>query len=238
MLRIGMCDDSPDARDALRFQLERMLAEGAEEIVYEFSSGTAAVRWLKNHPGEIDLLFLDVEMEGMNGMEAAKQIRTFDKNMIIVFVTGYADYVFDGYQVEAFDYIMKPAKSERLSELLGRVRQWMYERRANCYTIKNTEGTFRFPIAEISYFFSDKRKAILVYRGKEYGFYGKLDEVEKALSPAFVRIHQRYLVNPQFVTFVGANQVVMSGETKLPVSRGLKESAVTKLAKSMLGGLL
>lgn len=170
MLRIGICDDSADARDALHIQLEKILIEGAEEIVYEFSSGTGAVRWLKNHPGEIDLLFLDVEMDGLNGMEAAEEIRTFDTELMIVFLTGYSDYVFDGYRVNALDYIMKPARAERLGELLKRVREIIYKSRNACYTLKNTEGTFRFPLAEISYFYSDKRKVMLVCREKEYAF--------------------------------------------------------------------
>ena len=59
MLRIAICDDSVDARDALRLQLEKILMEEAEKIVYEFSTGAGAVRWLENNPGEIDLLFLE-----------------------------------------------------------------------------------------------------------------------------------------------------------------------------------
>ena len=97
MLRIGICDDQIDARNTLRFQLEKVLYEESEQIVYEFSTGESAVRWLKKHPGEIDLLFLDVEMNGANGMEAARQIREFDKGICLVFVTGYTDYVFAGY---------------------------------------------------------------------------------------------------------------------------------------------
>ena len=103
MLRIALCDDEVAARDALRIQLENALVEGKEEIVYEFSSGANAVSWLEKHPGEIDLLFLDVEMKGLNGMETAGKIRQFDQNVIIVFVTGQADYVLDGYRVGALD---------------------------------------------------------------------------------------------------------------------------------------
>ena len=117
MLRIAICDDETDARDALRFQLEKILIEDAEEIVYEFSSGTNAASWLANHPGEIDLLFLDVEMKGLNGMETAEKIRTFDEQILIVFVTGYSDYVFDGYLVGALDYLMKPVTEEKLRQL-------------------------------------------------------------------------------------------------------------------------
>ncbi len=235
MLRIGICDDSADARDSLHLQLEKVLREESEEIVYEFSTGSGAVRWLKKHIGEIDLLFLDVEMPEMNGMEAAEEIRKFDSSILIVFVTGYSDYVFDGYRVNALDYIMKPAGTERLAEVLKRVREQLYKKMDEMYLFKNTEGTFRFPIAAIYYFYSDKRKVILVCEEKEYSFYGKLDEVEQQLSGRFVRIHQRYLVNPDKVEQIGGEHVTMIGGIELPVSRALKEEATSKLAKAMLG---
>lgn len=168
MLRIGICDDSADARDALRVQLEKILNEETEEIVYEFSTGSGAVHWLEKHPGEIDLLFLDVEMAGTNGMAAAEAVRGFDAELIIVFVTGYSDYVFDGYKVNALDYIIKPAKSERLSEVLRRVRAQIKNRKSEMYVFKNADGIFRLPIAAVQYFYSDKRKVVLVCNEKEY----------------------------------------------------------------------
>ena len=233
MLRIAICDDSVDARDALRLQLEKILWEGAEEIVYEFSTGAGAIRWLENHPGEIDLLFLDVEMTGVNGMEAAEAVRKFDTEIIIVFVTGYADYVFDGYKVNALDYIIKPANAERLLEVLKRVRAQLESKKNDMYLFKNTEGTFRFPVASICYFYSDKRKVVCVCGEKEYSFYAKLDEVEQELTEKFVRIHQRYLVNPQQVEQIGTTSVSVSGK-QLPISRALKEDAVKRLARAML----
>lgn len=129
MLRIAICDDEVNARDLLWMKLEKILEEEKEQIVYDFSTGTGAVNWLKKHPGEIDLLFLDVEMkkaggtEEMNGMEAAKAIRRFDQNLLIVFVTGYADYVFDGYSVGAMDYLMKPVDDEKLRAVINRARE-------------------------------------------------------------------------------------------------------------------
>lgn len=107
MLRIALCDDEQEARDQLRFQLEKSIYETDEEIVYEFSSGETAVRWLKKHPGEIDLLFLDVEMKEMTGMEAAERIREFDKTILLVFVTGYSEYVFDGYRTGALAMVFR-----------------------------------------------------------------------------------------------------------------------------------
>jgi len=236
MLRIGICDDSADARDTLRLNLEKILREESEEIVYEFSTGTAAVHWLGEHSGEIDLLFLDVEMDGMNGMEAAERIRKSDSQIMIVFVTGYSDYVFDGYRVNALDYIIKPAGTERLYEVLERVREQLWKRADEMYLFKNTDGTFRLPISGIKYFYSDRRKVILVYGNKEYAFYGKLDDVENKLSGRFVRIHQRFLVNAEMVVHIGSDHVTVDGK-ELPMSRALREEATVKLAKFMLGGV-
>lgn len=115
MFRIGICDDESNARDALRFELEKAAKEEDWEIVYEFSSGTVALSWLKNHPGEIDLLFLDVEMPGMSGMETARRIRVFSRELLLVFVTGYSDYVFDGYQMGdgLSDQASRPKKTRK-----------------------------------------------------------------------------------------------------------------------------
>lgn len=239
MLRIGICDDQQEARDALRFGLEKVMMEESEQIVYEFSTGESAVRWLKKHPGEIDLLFLDVEMKGINGMETAGQIREFDREICLVFVTGYSDYVFDGYQVNALDYVIKPAGTQRLSEVLKRVRRQIFDGRESTFSFKNTEGTYRLPLSGISYFYSDKRKINVVCKGPEgtltHTFYGKLDEVEGQLPGTFVRVHQRYLVNPKRVSRIGGESVTVDGED-IPMSRAMKEEATVKLAKAMLEG--
>lgn len=233
MLRIGICDDEAAARDSLRFQLENTLNEKTEKIVYEFSSGRNAVRWLNNHPGEIDLLFLDVEMPEKNGMETAREIRSFDSRLFIVFVTGYTDYVFDGYQVGAFDYMVKPVRSDSLSRLLTRIREKMKEKESDFFTFHNQEGTFRFPISDILYFYSEKRLVYLVTAKAEYPFYEKLDCLEERLSGRFVRIHQRWLINPEHITCIGSNSVTI-GERKLPISRSLKDAASRKLAQALL----
>lgn len=237
MLRIGICDDQLNARDALRFELEKILRDESEQIVYEFSTGASAVRWLEKHPGEIDLLFLDVEMDGISGMDAAAQIRNFDKEICLVFVTGYTDYVFDGYKVNALDYVIKPASAKKLLDVLKRVREQLSDKYDKTFSFKNPEGTYRLPLSNIAYFYSDKRKVNIVCTSRErslsYSFYGKLDEVEAKLSHAFVRIHQRYLVNPTHVERIGSENITIAGVC-LPMSRALKESAAVKLAKAML----
>lgn len=233
MLRIAICDDETDARDALRFQLEKILIEDTEEIVYEFSSGTNAASWLANHPGEIDLLFLDVEMKGLNGMETAEKIRTFDEQIMIVFVTGYSDYVFDGYHVGALDYLVKPVSEEKLRQLIGRARTKSAREESHTFSLKNMDGTWRFRFCDILYFYSDRRKVILVTAKGEYPFYARLDEVEQKLASDFIRVHQRYLINPANVDYLGSESITINGQ-QLPCSRKYRETALSKIARSMM----
>ena len=235
MLRIALCDDEVNARDALRIELEKILFDTMENIVYEFSSGSNAVSWLEKHPGEIDLLFLDVEMAGLNGMETAAKIRQYDTRIMIVFVTGYTDYVFDGYQVGALDYILKPASAHKLRELLGRVRAKLDAEKSQTFLLKNLNGTWRFCLCDILYFYSDRRLVYLVTEKGEHSFYARLDEVEKQLSPRFIRIHQRYLVNPAQVDYIGSEALTLGG-AQLPCSRRYRESALNSIARFMMGG--
>ena len=182
MLRMALCDDERSARESLYIELERVIWEDSEQIVYEFSSGNSAVNWLEKHPGEIDLLFLDMEMKGMNGLETAKEIRKFDRELMIVFVTGYADYVFDGYSVGAVDYLMKPISGEKLQAVFERIRAKISREEQRMFTLKNADGTYRFALKDILYFYSERRKVMLVTEKGEYGFYEKLDELERKLE--------------------------------------------------------
>lgn len=238
MLRIAICDDETEARDALRFQLEKIIDEKTEEIVYEFTSGVNVEKWLRKYPGQIDLLFLDVEMSGMNGLETAERIRTFDTNLLIVFVTGYQDYVFDGYRVGALDYVMKPVGVARLREVYDRAKQILKEREQETFIVKNSDGIYRFQYEEIFYFYSDRRLVNLVTARGIYPFYEKLDVLEEKLGNPFVRIHQRYLVNGEKVSHIGGTSLDILGQggeiQTLPISRALKETAVTKLARLLL----
>lgn len=239
MLRIAICDDDINARDALHIQLESILMEETEKIVYEFVAGQTVVNWLLKHPGEIDLLFLDVEMPGLNGMETAERIREFDKNMILVFVTGYTDYVFDGYRVGALDYVIKPAVKERLSEIMKRVRAQIFSQSKENFVFQNIDGTYRFSYEEILYFYSERRQVTVVTERGDFTFYGKLGEVENQTGGDFVRIHQRYLVNGKKVIHIGsASLLIGEGENRaeLPISRGIREAASSKLARILLRG--
>ena len=235
MLRIGICDDESGARDALRFSIERLLREEEGKVFYDFSSGEGAVNWLAKHTGELDLLLLDVELGGMSGMETAKRIRQQDANLMLVFVTGYADFVFDGYAVSAMDYLVKPVKEDKLRQVLDRAQKLLESREPQTFVIQNADGLYRIAKNHIFYLYSDRRRVKVLTRDREYSFYGKLDEAEALLGSGFVRIHQRYLVRAGAVSKIEKGSVTI-GDTHLPISRALQNPAMTALARNMIGG--
>jgi len=236
MLRIGICDDVFDARTDLRSALERVLdRRRTEGRFFEFSSGEGLLRWLEGHAGELDLVFLDVEMGKLNGMETARRLRAADEGLQLVFVTGYADYVFDGYSVGALGYLLKPARQEQLSDLLDRCMEALYREGDKAFICRSGDTVYRIPKRNILYFCSDRRQVTCVTAGRDYTFYGKLDQVERDAGEGFVRIHQRYLVRAAAVDRVEGGEVYLNG-TALPISRACRQAALADLARSTLEG--
>ncbi len=236
MLRIGICDDVCGARMALRAALERALDRRCTQgSFFEFSSGKWLLRWMENHAGELDLVFLDMEMDELTGLEAARRLRVMDEGLQLVFVTGYADYVFDGYSVGALGYLMKPVKAEQLSDVLDRCTLALCREGDRAFLCRSGDTTYRIPKRNILYFYSDRRQVTCVTAGRAYTFYGKLDEVERDVGEGFVRIHQRYLVRAAAVDRVAGGEVCL-GETVLPISRACQQTALADLTRAMLEG--
>lgn len=235
MLSIGICDDNQENRLSLRWLLETVLEnQKIEHVIYEFSSGETLLEWMEKHPNEIDLMFLDIEMGKINGMETARQLRKNSDTLQIVFVTGFSDYVFDGYEVDALGYLMKPPKREQLETIISRTIVKLCKEASQVYSCHNGDVWYRIPYKEILYFESDRRKINCVTQNGCFSFYGKLDEVAEELADCgFVRIHQRYLVHVDAVSQICASEVQI-GAHLLPISRSYHQAALLALTRSAL----
>ena len=236
MLQIGICDDESGARESLQLACERVLREQGDGLrFYAFSSGEGVLRWLEKHPDELDILFLDIEMGGVSGMEAAKRIRERNARLVLVFVTGYADYVFDGYSVNALDYVLKPCRDSRLQAVLRRALGQLHRLAPEVFTIKNADGIFRVPKAKILYLKSDRRLLTLVTGERSYTYYGRLDEAEQALGAGFLRLHQRYLARADAIERIEGASAWVGGEA-LPISRANHQKVLLAFARGLLRG--
>lgn len=236
MLHIGICDDESGARESLQLACERVLREQGNELrFYAFSSGEGVLRWIEKHPDELDILFLDIEMGGVSGMEAAKRIRERDERLILVFVTGYADYVFDGYGVNALDYVLKPCRDSRLQAVLRRALGQLHRLAPEVFTIKNAEGVFRVPKSKIRYLKSDRRVLTVVTGERSYTYYGRLDDAERILGAGFLRLHQRFLARADAIERIEGASAWVGGEP-LPISRANRQRVLLAFARGLLLG--
>lgn len=234
MLRIGICDDVYEMRFMLRYKLERILeARSIESELFEFSSGDRLLGWFSRHAGELDLIFLDIEMKGSNGMETASHLRNMDKNLQMAFVTAHPDYVFDGYSVGALGYLMKPVTDNQLDDTLTRAMAALYLNAEDDFLCRSSGRLYRIPKSSIKYFFSEKRLVTCVADARNYAFYARLDEVAEDAGKRFVRIHQRYLVNASAVEQINKNGLQIGKDT-LPISRAYQEKAMLELTRAML----
>lgn len=232
-MRIAICDDDKQLRKDLRHLIEIQLDLMAFTYeIEEYESGNSLLEHIdKKGP---DILFLDIEMPGMGGMDTAKALRKLKKNMLIIFITAYPDYVFQGYEVHAFHYILKPYEKTKLKEVLESAVKVLASQEEHFYNIQQKSGTLRISLREISYFKSNKRTVCAVKtNGEQVSFYEKLDAVEAELPDFFQRIHNRYLVNMNCISKLESASCICNGE-ELPVSRTYKQPLAVAFAKTML----
>lgn len=237
MLRVGICDDLADARLVLRSALERIFeTRKIQGQIFEFSSGETLLHWFDHHAGELEMVFLDMELRELDGMETARRLRTADADLQLVFVTGYPEYVFDGYSVGALGYLLKPPRQEELEAVLERAQAALYRTLDRVYLCHNGDTYYRIPISNILYFASDRRQVRCITEGRAYTFYGKLDSVSREVGRGFIRVHQRYLVRAGAVDRIESGEVTLCNGERLPVSRSYQQSALLALARAELEG--
>ncbi|MCM1133948.1 MAG: LytTR family DNA-binding domain-containing protein [Clostridium sp.] len=228
MLRIAVCDDAPFYREKLEEFIRAWAALNCLNVQIEkFESGEEVLFDIEQ-TGDFVAVFMDIELSGMNGVEAALEIRKASRLVSIVFVTAYEKYFKQMFSAEPCYYIEKPIAGQKVFDVLDRIVE---EHRTffESFTFSYNRVTFNIPLKEVLYFASDRR-LIRVYmeKDREYAFYRKLGAVEKELSACnhhFVRIHQSYLVNNRQIEQLCPKWVIMSNGDELPISRERKEAA-------------
>ncbi|WLR58278.1 LytR/AlgR family response regulator transcription factor [Guptibacillus hwajinpoensis] len=210
-------------------------------VIDEADSGeTAVIKALQLQP---DVVFLDVEMPKMNGMEAAKALLELKKSPLIVFATAYPEFAAEAFRYEAIDYLLKPYDEEQLHQTVQRLEKLMQVSIKEEPPAKKgklsveLEGEIHYlDPNDILFIFRDEKVSRIVVKNGEYEVKMALKELESRLSSfSFFRIHKGYLVNLQYVTrltpwFNGAYQLELEGvEEKLSVSRNYVKALRTEL---------
>lgn len=232
MVTVGICDDEASMRRTLRAAVELQLQlTGCEYRIVETASGNELLAG--DEGNGIDILFLDIEMPGLSGMETAGRLRERGGQMLIVFVTSHPDFVFQGYEVHAFHYILKPYQEKKIAEVLTQALGELEQQAEQFLTVELRSSTVRLPLRELRVLMSDKRKVVAFLEQEQVDFYAKLDETERKLPPYFFRIHNRYVVNLHYVTKLDKDCCFVGGMA-CPVSRACRQKLEVAFARFLL----
>lgn len=229
-MKIAVCDDQQNILDEIRAVWKQSIDDNFK---YEYCEYTCAEDLLGSYrvKDNYDLLVLDIEMGEISGMEAAKRIRRIDKNVKIIFVTAYDQYIRDAFDVSAMYFLDKPIDSRKLEKLFRRcIREYREQNYAIFFSIINqrqVEEKMRLLIKDILYIESYVRHVVIhTIDGKEYKTKGKISEYEKELrSRNFVRIYMSFLVNVCYIHSITKEDVNLKygdAEVRLPLSRKQK----------------
>jgi len=208
--KIAVCDDEPAHIRIIRGILpdeEIDSYTNPENLLDAISSGE-----------RYDVLFLDILMPELDGISLARELREFDEDMLIVFITSRIEFMQTGYEVRAFRYLLKEQIETGLPKIWQDIQKELLDRADAYLTYEFDHRTYRFPCRDILYLESNLRRVILHTIHETAAWYGKLDDLA-AKYPMFVRIHKSYLVNRRHIRSVSAGTVVLANGDILPVSR-------------------
>ena len=226
MIKFAICDDEPLMAQELAGHLAEYMKEKSitDYSVSSFSDSRA----LLDTAGSFDVIFLDIQMERPDGMETARLLRRRGDHSLLVFVTVLKELVFDAFQVEAYDYLLKPLDSARFKQTMGRVLRSLEQRTAEDIVIQRGTGCEVVLLSDIVYCEVLGRK---IYLHKSDGtvsdYYDKLEDLERRVDGRFFKCHRSYLVNLDYVRGCQDGQVLLSQGERIPASR-LRERELTQ----------
>ncbi|MBR1909578.1 MAG: response regulator transcription factor [Lachnospiraceae bacterium] len=232
-IKIALCDDEKPIRD----YIEKCVREvDPDALVSQYSDASNMV----SASFDADILFLDIQMPGMDGMKAARILRTMGNKTILVFVTAVEEYVFQAFDVGAVQYIVKPFDRNKLIETIKRAIDLAGERMSieealsetkdsadnESFLIKSGGVNRKIILADISYAEVLEHRIILHMKDREQiEYYGKMSDLEKVAGDDFFRVHRAYLINLSCVKSYDAKTVTVQGE-EIPVARGKYQELV------------
>ena len=222
MLNVAICDDEKNIRTYLFSLINK---QGTECEITEYASADEYLSECREH----DLLFLDIEMNmddttDKNGMWLAKQLRNrkLIKQPIIIFVTGYEKYVFDAFDVGAFQYLLKPIDEQKFVKVFKRAVDLIVteaEQKKKVLIVPYANDKRTIPLTDIYYMESQGHKIVLKLKNEKLEYYAKIGELEKELEGQFYRIHKGYLINHAHVEGYSKTEVTMANGDKLSISK-------------------
>lgn len=222
MFQIGICDDEAGSRALLAGYARTLIQhQGLNFRLQEYASAEA----LLSAQDKPEILLLDVQMGGMDGVMAAKTLREQGCGSIIILVTNYIQYAIDGYEFNAFYFLKKPVEYERFCRVVGQAMRLVYRNAHATLAVKCEEGLRQLTVRTISYCETDRGGVLLHLPGETVRCRRGIAQLEQQLQTEdFFRCHTAYLVNLAEIERIGAADLTLKDGTVLPVSKHRKKA--------------
>lgn len=219
--RFAICDDEPAAVGYIATLVARWAdMAGHTAAIDGFPSAEAfLLRYAEDKA--YDILLLDIEMGTMNGIALAKAVRAENKEVQIIFITGYKEYIADGYDVEALHYLIKPVSEQKLFAVLNRAAEKL-KRNERVLLLDTRDEAVRIPFYEIQYL-EVRQNYVTIHAREEYTVKKPLSEIEHELDESFFRTGRSFIVNLRYIKKISKTDVYLKSGAVIPLSRGMYE---------------
>lgn len=216
-MRIVICDDEKKICDLIKNKIENYYAcQNTDFQIQVFYSGEEV---LKENLYTIDVLFLDLDMPGKNGMEVAKLIREQNKKMLIVFMTAYSEFVFESFKVDAFRYLVKPVKDQELRETLDAL-EGKFKEKQDVLTFQFQNEIFHIKYSDIIYIEGMRDKIWIYCKDQTYRWRGTMKYLTDLLeNKHFFQVHRSYIINMEKIRKYNSQQITLEGGYEVPISK-------------------
>ena len=235
MIKIAVCDDEKN----IRSYLTALVRE--QNVECEITEYDSAEKYLSSE-AEYDLLFLDIALKGsghtMNGMDMARYIRSKEqiRQPVIIFVTGYESYVYDAFDVDALQYLVKPVNEQKFAEVFRRAQEKILsgtEQKRKSLVIQYAGASKAIPLDSIYYMESQSHKIVLYTKDGEWTYYARIGDLEEELQGNFCRTHKGYLINLAYVDEYSKTEIMLVNGAKIPLSKYKYEDFVKAYLRFM-----
>lgn len=220
--KIALIDDREEDRAYLTALVRRWGAERGHRVALSAFPSAEAFLFRFEEEKDFGVLLLDIEMDGMNGVELAKKVRETDETVQIVFVTGFSEFLSEGYEVSALHYLLKPIDPEKLFTVLDRAADRLAKAEKSL-AVTFDRHTEYLPLSRICYVESQKQYVLIHTDEKIFRMRTTLAEVEEKLDEYFCKCQRSFLVNLRHVAQIRNDRVVLKNGETVPISRGMAE---------------
>lgn len=241
MINIAICDDKVEFSSKLEMLLiDIVKEEKIQADIDVYQSGNELLHKLQKDKCYYDMIFLDIEMKGMDGLETAKEIRKQDKITMLIYVTSHKSYAIEAYEVQPFRFLLKPIDGnviypcflQAYEKIMSGEFYFQYKFQKNYYKIL---------VSDILYFESEKRIIwIHLKNGTTRKFYDKLNNIEKQMKKEkvdFYRLHKSFLVNSRYITRKAYDHVELMDGTVIDISENRRKEISKLYVQEIEGGM-